>query len=115
MPPPDRPRSSSIISTVAQPSCLARSASSPLSPDEERALIHPGIDRYYRDLLDESVPMLGKLTPRRAATTVKGREKLVAWLKHMENQAANQHAGTPMADYDFSWLWDELGIADLRC
>jgi hypothetical protein len=70
-----------------------KTPSSPLSPEEERALIHPGIDRYYRDLLDETVPMLGNMTPRRAAKTMKGREKLVAWLKYMENQAANQQAG----------------------
>jgi uncharacterized protein YbaA (DUF1428 family) len=91
-----------------------KAPSSPLSLEEERALIHPNIDRYYRNLLDETVPMLSNMTPRRAAKTIKGREKLVAWLKYMENQAANQQAGTPMADYDFSWLWDELGIADLR-
>jgi len=91
-----------------------KAPSSPLSPEEERALIHPNLDRYYRNLLDETVPMLGNITPRRAAKTIKGREKLVVWLKYMENQAANQQAGTPMADYDFSWIWDELGIADLR-
>lgn len=91
-----------------------KAPSSPVSPEEERSLIHSNLDRYYRNLLDETVPMLGNVTPRRAAKTIKGREKLVAWLKYMENQAANQQAGTPMADYDFSWLWDELGIADLR-
>ena len=73
-----------------------------------------GVDALALAGGDETVPMLGNMTPRRAAKTMKGREKLVAWLKYMENQAANHQAGTPMANYDFSWLWDELGIADLR-
>lgn len=41
-------------------------------------------------------------------------QKLVGWLKLMENSNARQEADSPMAAYDLSWMWDELGIADLR-
>lgn len=105
--------------TVAQlmasrPTEKSEPLSSGLSPDEERALIQESLERHYLNLLDESVPMLGNMTPRRAAKSAKGREKLVAWLKLLENGAARQDGASPMAGCDLSWMWTELGIADLR-
>ncbi len=104
--------------TVAQlmasrPAGKSKALSSGLSPDEERAVIHESLDRHYVNLLDEPVPMLGNLTPRRAAKSAKGGEKLVAWLKFLENGAAHG-GGSPMADCDLTWMWDELGVANLR-
>jgi len=58
--------------------------------------------------------MLGNVSPRKAAKTKKGREKLVGWLKLLENGAAREKADSTMARYDVSWMWEELGIADLR-
>ena len=85
-------------------------------PDEERcAIIHDYMDRHYHDVLDQPVPMLGDKTPRAAVKTKKGRTKVVDWLKMMENRtakSANPH--DPMANYDFGWLWTELGISELR-
>lgn len=72
------------------------------------------LERHYRGLLDQPVPMLGNISPRKAARTKKGREKLVGWLKRLENSTAGQPADSPMASYDMSWMWEELGIADLR-
>jgi hypothetical protein len=88
--------------------------SSGLSPDEERAVIQESLDRHYMNLLDEPVPMLGNTTPRRAAKSAKGRKKLVAWLKLLENGAARHGGGSPMADCDLTWMWEELGVANLR-
>ena len=88
--------------------------SSGLSPEEEHAVIRANIDRHYVNLLDEPVPMLGNITPRRAAKTAKGRQKLAAWLKLLENNAAKEASGSAMAGYDLRWMWDELGIAELR-
>jgi hypothetical protein len=92
----------------------AKPPSSGLLPDEERAVIHANLDRHYVNLLDQRVPALGNVTPRRAAKTEKGRQKLVAWLKYLENGAARHEACSPMAEYDLRWMWDELGVADLR-
>ena len=69
----------------------SRPPSSGLLPDEERAVIHANLDRHYVNLLDQRVPALGNVTPRRAAKTEKGRQKLVAWLKYLENGAARRH------------------------
>lgn len=85
-----------------------------LSPEEERALIHQGIDDHYRGLLDQPIPALGGKSPRAAAKTPKGREKVLAWLKTLENHSAKRPAGDPIGEYDFSWMWRELGVEALR-
>jgi hypothetical protein len=46
--------------------------------------------------------------------TNKGRDKVVAWLKFIENQSAQHDAGNPIAEYDFGWLWHHLGVAEPR-
>lgn len=99
---------------AAEAAVEARAPSSHLPPDEERAIVQEMVERHYRGLLDQAVPMLGDASPRKAARTKKGREKLVAWLKLIENANARQETGSPMASYGLDWMWDELGIADLR-
>jgi hypothetical protein len=99
---------------ASRPADEGRAPSSGLAPDEERAIIHETLERHYRGLLDKPVPMLGNVSPRKAAKTKKGREKLVGWLKFIENSTARQEANSSMAGYDMSWMWDELGVADLR-
>jgi hypothetical protein len=99
---------------ASPPADKGRAPSSRLPRAEERAIIHETLDRHYRGLLDEPVPMLGNMSPRKAAKTKKGREKLVDWLKFIENSTARKEAHSPMANYDVSWMWDELGVADLR-
>jgi hypothetical protein len=88
--------------------------SSVIPPEEARRIIHKNLDRHYRKQLDEPIPMLGNVTPRKAAKTAGGREKLVAWLKRLEKQMAQHESSEPMAGYDVAWLWEELGVADLR-
>jgi len=85
-----------------------------LEPDEETAIVHAAMDQHYRQLLDQPIPMLGGKTPRQAARTKARRVKVVAWLKYLENGAAQRAPGDPMATYDLSWLWTELGLADER-
>jgi hypothetical protein len=88
-------------------------SATPIPADEARAAIREMMDRHYRTQLDQKIPMLGD-TPRRAAKTAKGREKLTAWLKYLENQSAAHTGDDQMAGYDFEWLWEELGIGHLR-
>jgi hypothetical protein len=65
-------------------------------------------------VLDEPVPALGGKSPRAAAKTAEGREKVAAWLKTLENHAARREPGDPMASYDIDWIWRELGVEALR-
>jgi hypothetical protein len=85
-----------------------------LSPEQERAIIHQTLADHYKRMLDESIPALGDVSPRKAMKTAKGRKKVVAWLKLLENHHAHLPAGDPMAGYDFGWLWEELGLGDQR-
>ena len=86
-----------------------------LSEEERRTLIHDGLDRHYRDLLDQPIPVLGNKSPRAAVKTAKGRAKVVDWLKTLENHTV-KFAGSndEMATYNFNWLWTELGVNELR-
>lgn len=85
-----------------------------LPPDEERSIVHQALTDHYRNTLDEPIPALGNQTPRKAVNTAKGRKKVIAWLKMLENQSAQQRPEDPMAAYDFTWLWRELGVGDER-
>jgi hypothetical protein len=88
--------------------------SSGLPFEDERQVIHEGLDHHYRQQLDEPVPMLGDLTPRQASTSTGGQAKLVAWLKRLENHLAQHEPTEPMTDYDAAWMWEELGVVDHR-
>lgn len=86
-----------------------------LPPEEQEAIVHAALDKHYRNLLDEPIPMLDNVSPRTAAKTAKGRKKVVAWLKMLENHSAKlADRKDPMAAYEVAWLWTELGVSDLR-
>ena len=107
------------IQTVEQLKAAPRrrpdEAAAAIPPEVQEKLVHEALDKHYRASLDEPTPMLGNVSPRAAARTAKGREDLVVWLKHLENQS--QHApdrNNPMATYDFTWIWRELNVEHLR-
>ena len=85
-----------------------------LPADEERRIVHQSLTDHYRQTLDEPIPALGNQSPRKAAKTIKGREKVIAWLKMLENRSAHQGQDDPMGSYDFTWIWQELGLGDQR-
>jgi hypothetical protein len=86
-----------------------------MSEGERSAIIHDSLDRHYRNLLDQPIPVLGNKSPRAAVKTAKGRIKVVDWLKTLENHAAKSPGrSAEIANYSFSWLWTELGVAELR-
>jgi hypothetical protein len=78
-------------------------------------VIHGAMDQHYREALDLPIPALDNQTPRQAAKSAKGRTKVVQWLKQIENRSAqSKKDGDPMTNYDFAWLWAELGVSELR-
>ncbi len=86
----------------------------PLPPEEAEAVMREVLDRHYRGLLGEPVPMLGGKSPRQAARSKAGRQKVAEWLKYLENQTARRAVGGNMPAYDFGWMWEELKLSDLR-
>ena len=85
-----------------------------MTPKVERQVVSEAMDGHYRRILDEPIPTLGNRSPRSAAKTPKGQEKVVAWLKRLENHGATHDASDPMGGYDFGWMWRELGVEHLR-
>ena len=86
-----------------------------IPPEIATELVHAMLDKQYRAVLDQPVPMLGDISPREAARMPAGRDKVVAWLEYLENQSANRgDPADPMATYDFEWMWLELGVDKLR-
>ena len=81
-----------------------------IDPAELRPAIQEVMTRHYRGTLDEPVPMLGGKSPRQAARSAKGRIALAKWLKGFEQHNARRPADDPMRDYDFGWMWEQLGI-----
>jgi hypothetical protein len=107
----------SLEQVMAAPSAAPKSApaSLELSSEQRRSIIHQSMDKHYRRMLDEPVAMLCNRSPRKAVRTEAGREKVVAWLKTLENHSAKiADPNDPIATYDFSWLWAELGVSALR-
>lgn len=86
----------------------------PLPPEELKRVVHQGLTDHYRRTLDEPIPALGNRSPRQAAKTAKGRDKVIAWLKMLENGSGRQDPDDPMASYDFTWMWEELGVTEQR-
>ena len=86
-----------------------------IPPEEMERLVHEMLTREYSQALDQPVPMLGDRTPRALSGTNAGRVKVAEWLKYLENGSAKSRSvDDPMASFDFTWMWQELGVADLR-
>jgi hypothetical protein len=85
-----------------------------IPPQEMERIVHDMLTREYTKTLDTPVPALGDKTPRALARTKAGKMKVAEWLKYMENGAAKSGGNDPMASYDFTWMWEELGLIELR-
>jgi hypothetical protein len=86
----------------------------PLSPSDTAAVIKQVLDRHYRETLKSPVPMLDGRTPKQAVRSKSGRQQVVEWLKYLENQSVHRAEASGEPSYDFTWMWEALGIAELR-
>ena len=91
----------------------APSADDEIPPEVAAQITREYMDRHYRETLDAPVPALGGKSPRQAARTPAGRKKVIEWLKLIENRSG-RNTGTPIAEYDFGWMWAELGLQEYR-
>jgi len=85
-----------------------------LPPEVRAEIVRDYIEDYYRKTLDDGLPVLDGKSPRQAARTKKGRQAVVSWLKQMENHEARRAAAAGETPCDLTWMWSELGVADLR-
>lgn len=84
-----------------------------IPPEIARQLMRDHLDKHCRETLDAPTPVLGGKSPREAFRTVAGREKVIDWLKMLENRSAGNGEG-PVAEYDFGWMWVELRLQEYR-
>ena len=83
-------------------------------PEIAGPLLKQVLDDHYRKCLRQPIGMLDGKTPRQAFRSKKGRAQVVEWLKYLENSTARRALDDPAMAYDLTWMWEELGIADLR-
>ena len=85
-----------------------------IDPEVAAQVIHTMLDQHYRQSLDEPIPLLGNKTPRQCAKSKKGREKVIDWLKHLENNELRRAAQEGQKPYDSNWMWEELKLDQFR-
>jgi len=83
---------------------------SPLLPEDFNGdeVIKSFMDQHYQKILDEPIPALGHKTPRECANDTDQHVQLIQWLKGLDNDTL--HAGPMPDDYNFQWMWEELGL-----
>ncbi|GAB4276204.1 MAG: hypothetical protein Kow0013_30010 [Pararhodobacter sp.] len=91
----------------------SREVADEIPPEIARQLMRDHLDKHYRETLDAPIPALGGKSPRQAVRTAAGRAKVIEWLKMLENRSAG-HGEGPIAEYDFGWMWVELGLQEHR-
>jgi len=85
-----------------------------IDPKIAAEIIHSTLDQHYRQCLDEPIPALDDKTPRQCARSKMGREKVIEWLKDLENNELRRAADQGQEPYDSSWMWDELKVGMYR-
>jgi len=74
-----------------------------IDPQQLAQVMSGFLDQHYRETLDDK-------TPRQCVKTKQGREKVIAWLKYLENQESHKANRDGSIAYDFTWMWVELGL-----
>ena len=85
-----------------------------ISKEEEAEMIKMFMDQQYKETLDQPVGMLGDKTPRNAVKSKVGKAEVATWIKYLEKQTARQGKNAQTGTYDFTWMWEELGVGHLR-
>ena len=91
---------------------LAETPEEDFSPndDDMRDAVNSHMDHYCRERLDEPSALLKDQTPRSCIGDPAMRQRLIEWAKMLENRTLR----IPLPGYDFTWLWEELGVQDYR-
>ncbi len=79
-----------------------------VSPEEQRRIVLEHLDRHYRCWPDQEIPALGHVTPREAVQDPELRPRVIELLLDFERR--NLSTPEPMRDFDFGFLWKELGL-----
>jgi len=104
-----------ISTQEATPEMLAEAGIEPMGeeaseapPEEQKQVVHQVLEKHYRKWLDEPVPALDDLSPRDAVTDPVRRPEVIAQL--LEAEERTRASSWPMNEFDFDFLWEELGL-----
>ncbi|WP_114964902.1 hypothetical protein [Alkalilacustris brevis] len=90
-----------------------RGEANEIPPEIARKVMQDHLDQHYRETLDAPILALGGMSPRQAVRSAAGRRKVIDWLKMLENRSA-KHDDAAISEYDFGWMWAELGLEGYR-
>jgi hypothetical protein len=76
--------------------------------EEQQQVVHQVLEKHYRKWLDETAPALGDLSPREAVADPERRPEVIAQL--LEAEERTRASSWPMNEFDFDFLWEELGL-----
>lgn len=112
----DKPRfaiDASLQHIPAPESALTASGDEPGPPPNKPALLEETLQRHFRSLLEERIPMLEGRTPRESARDPALRPLLLEWTKGLIHQVEtnNRRDGTSIS---LDWILDELGLTELK-
>lgn len=106
---PGSASSSSASSGSASSGSDSHEDSSDISLEEKDQIIGTYLDQHYRSWPDIPLPALSGKTPRAAVKLKAWRPKVIDLLVDFEDNEA-RHPSTSAGPYDFTWLWQELGL-----
>lgn len=83
-----------------------------IDDDEQVSVVQAHLTAQYRKTLKTRIPMLGDKTPRMAMRSKAGKQQVIDWLTYLEDNT--QMPDRDMPPYDFTWMWQELGLLAQR-
>ncbi len=92
---------------------LPKEGADEIPPQIAQQITQDYLTSHYLDTLNAALPALDGKSPRKAVRSAGGREKVIEWLKLLENRSAH-HEDAAICEYDFGWMWEELGLQDRR-
>ncbi len=77
--------------------------------EDQKQVVHQVLENHYRKWLYEPLPALDDASPRDAVTDPVTRAEVVKLL--LEAEERTRASSWPMNEFDFDFLWDELGLS----
>jgi len=71
------------------------------------------LNDYYKDLMDQPIPLLDDSTPRQASEDFLLRPKLVAWVKDLISNTDKSNLYEEES-VNLDWMFDELGLHEIK-
>ena len=102
------------LNRAREKSSTTTDADDDVLPEVPADVLRQYYDQHYREWIDMPLPAFDGRSPKEAVRTKRGEDEVVAMLKTLENMESRRSNAADEPPYDFSWLWEQLGIAARR-